>query len=83
MNRRIFRKIILGILINTVIILFSAANADNRKAKSNEDERWSLRKTWQWYKSVSPIRGCNYLPSTTVNMTEMWQTENLTLIKKA
>ena len=39
------------------------------------DLRWSEEKAWQWYADVGPIVGCNYLPRTAVNMTEMWQKE--------
>ena len=41
-----------------------------------EDARWSKEKAWNWYNKVSPIVGCNYLPRTAVNMTEMWQRES-------
>lgn len=30
---------------------------------------------WEWYQNIGPIRGCNYLPRTAVNMTEMWQAD--------
>lgn len=36
---------------------------------------WSMEKAWAWYKGLRPIRGCNYLPRTAVNDTEMWQSE--------
>lgn len=32
-------------------------------------------KAWEWYKNIGPICGCNYLPRTAVNMTEMWQAD--------
>jgi len=35
------------------------------------DARWSVDKAWQWYRKVGPISGCNYLPRTAVNSTEM------------
>jgi hypothetical protein len=38
-------------------------------------KQWSQEKAWRWYKDLGPIRGCNYLPRTAVNMTEMWQKE--------
>ncbi|MBA7696348.1 hypothetical protein ES703_104995 [subsurface metagenome] len=41
--------------------------------KERVKNRWSKEKAWQWYRKVSPLRGCNYLPRTAVNMTEMWQ----------
>jgi hypothetical protein len=34
---------------------------------------WSKEKAWEWYKQAGVIRGCNYLPRTAVNATEMWQ----------
>ena len=37
--------------------------------------RWSREKAWDWYRSIEPIRGCNYLPRSAVNSTEMWQAE--------
>ncbi len=37
--------------------------------------RWSEEKVWGWYADAGPIAGCNYLPRTAVNMTEMWQKE--------
>ena len=36
------------------------------------EARWSEEKAWTWYAEVGPIVGCNYLPRTAVNMTEMW-----------
>jgi len=37
--------------------------------------QWSTEKAWQWYENVGVIKGCNYLPRTAVNMTEMWQAD--------
>jgi hypothetical protein len=37
------------------------------------DARWPVEKAWKWYAQAGPIVGCNYLPRTAVNMTEMWQ----------
>lgn len=34
---------------------------------------WSPDRAQQWYEKIGVIKGCNYLPRTTVNMTEMWQ----------
>ena len=36
-------------------------------------EIWTREKAWDWYGNIGPIRGCNYLPRTAVNSTEMWQ----------
>lgn len=30
---------------------------------------------WEWYRKVGQIRGCNYLPRTAINSTEMWQAD--------
>ena len=35
--------------------------------------RWSAERARQWYQEVGAIKGCNYLPQSAVNMTEMWQ----------
>jgi len=37
--------------------------------------RWSAEKAWEWYGEVGPVFGCNYLPRTAVNTSEMWQEE--------
>ena len=37
--------------------------------------RWTEEDAFKWYKRIGVVRGCNYLPRTAVNMTEMWQTE--------
>ncbi|MCY2954189.1 MAG: cellulase family glycosylhydrolase [Planctomycetota bacterium] len=37
--------------------------------------QWSPQRAYAWYRSVAPIRGCNYLPRTAVNDTEMWQAD--------
>jgi len=38
-------------------------------------KRWSKEKAWEWYRKIGVIRGCNYVPSTAVNMMEWWQAE--------
>jgi len=40
------------------------------------NRRWPKKKVWQWYEQISPVVGCNFLPSTAVNSTEMWQAES-------
>ena len=37
--------------------------------------RWSSQQARAWYTNAGVIRGCNYLPATAVNMTEMWQAD--------
>jgi len=39
-------------------------------------EQWTSEKANRWYASIDPICGCNYLPRTAVNSTEMWQAES-------
>ena len=37
--------------------------------------RWTEERVGEWYREVSEIRGCNYLPRSAVNSTEMFQAE--------
>ena len=37
--------------------------------------QWPAKKAWQWYMDVGVIKGCNYLPRSATNTTEMWQAE--------
>ena len=36
-------------------------------------KKWSIERTYAWYREIGPICGCNYLPRTAINSTEMWQ----------
>ena len=36
---------------------------------------WSAESAFNWYQRTGVVRGCNYLPRTAVNITEMWQAE--------
>lgn len=47
----------------------------NVPSSSAADARWSAERAWQWYRKVGAISGCNYLPRTATNTTEMWQKE--------
>jgi hypothetical protein len=38
-----------------------------------ERDRWTEEEAWNWYREQEWPVGCNYLPSTAVNPTEMWQ----------
>lgn len=49
--------------------------ADPAALEKLRKARWSPEKAWKWYDSIGPICGCNYLPRTAVNSTEMWQKE--------
>lgn len=48
---------------------------ENAEPKAPVSGRWSAEKARSWYKKVGQIRGCNYLPRTAVNSTEMWQAD--------
>ena len=37
--------------------------------------RWTEQKAWEWQKKAGPLTGFNYVASTAVNSTEMWQKE--------
>ena len=37
---------------------------------------WTRERAWEWYERAAPIAGCNYLPRTAVNSTEMWQKDS-------
>jgi len=52
-----------------------AAKNASHSTVENRDARWPAERAWQWYADVGPICGCNYLPRTAVNSTEMWQKE--------
>ena len=51
----------------------SAGEAERLEKLRNA--RWPAEKAWNWYAGIGPICGCNYLPRTAVNTTEMWQKE--------
>ena len=36
-------------------------------------QQWTKEQALRWYESIPRIFGCNFLPSTAVNSTEMWQ----------
>ena len=48
---------------------------DPAQLRTLRDARWPEEKARTWYAEVGPIVGCNYLPRTAVNMTQMWQKE--------
>jgi len=53
----------------------AAKPMDPAELQKLRDARWPEEKAWAWYAEAGPIVGCNYLPRTAVNMTEMWQKE--------
>jgi hypothetical protein len=65
-------------IIAVTTCLLAAADGGalaGKDANSPMTAIWSKDKAWQWYRSAGVIRGCNYLPRSAVNMTEMWQRE--------
>jgi hypothetical protein len=66
------RKVIILILVS-LAVLGTQAYSEETMIKDSPRNLWSTERAWQWYWEVSPLRGCNYLPRTAVNMTEMWQ----------
>ena len=65
------------VLAFSAFIASSLAAAEPSAAASQKpsDARWSEEKAWAWYAEVGPIAGCNYLPRSAVNVTDMWQKE--------
>ncbi len=56
-------------------LILPVAPMELAELKRLRDARWPEQKAWAWYAEVGPVAGCNYLPRTAVNMTEMWQKE--------
>jgi len=50
-----------------------------RRKIMTEVHRWSAEKAWNWYQKTPCLCGFNFLPSTAVNTTEMWQAETFDL----
>ena len=48
---------------------------DFSKVSEWQSGRWTEQRVWDWYRDTGAIVGCNYLPRTAVNMTEMWQAD--------
>lgn len=65
------------LIIFSVVIVILGANAYSKEiaTKNTPKNLWGKDEAWHWYWDISPIRGCNYLPRTAVNMTEMWQAD--------
>jgi alpha-L-fucosidase len=61
--------------IDTIIALKLDGAVPKAREVSERAGPWSREKAWEWYKRVAPIAGCNFLPRTAVNSTEMWQKE--------
>jgi endo-1,4-beta-mannosidase len=73
----------LGFIAAVIIITAWAGGCKNITLENTFPERltilskrvWSPERAWQWYKSAGVIKGCNFLPSSATNTTEMWQKE--------
>ncbi len=39
-------------------------------------KRWSKQKVWDWYNKQPWLVGCNYVPSSSINLIETWQEYN-------
>lgn len=68
-------KAVLLALVTTGYSAFADEPFDFSRVDEYQAGRWSEQKAWEWYSETGPIVGCNYLPRTAVNMTEMWQKE--------
>ncbi len=63
----------LEILLLTVVVLSVGPASVQAADQGDISGRWSTERACQWYQDVGAIKGCNYLPRSAVNMTEMWQ----------
>ncbi len=60
-------------------IVLAGCRANDERWKDADPERpWPVERAWAWYEEVGAIRGCNYLPRSATNTTEMWQAETFT-----
>jgi Glycosyl hydrolases family 2, TIM barrel domain len=59
-------------IIITIIIFSSICSI---QAQDLINKKWTSQEAWNWYEKLSPFKGFNYLPSTAVNSTEMWQAQ--------
>jgi hypothetical protein len=58
----------IGLVLDPEAAPIRRANVEQVRAS-----RWPAEKAREWYARVGPLCGCNYLPRTAVNTTEMWQ----------
>jgi len=49
------------------------ANVRPRVDAADHGGRWGKRRIWDWYNSIGPQKGFNYVPRYAVNTIEMWQ----------
>lgn len=67
-----FTKFISSLFSALFIITSKTAYKPERQPFS---ETWSIEKAQAWYSKQGWLIGCNYIPSTSVNVLEMWQNE--------
>jgi len=73
--KRLTRRTLLARSARAALAGPVVAGAQALGAHGADQARWPPEKAWKWYRQIGPIRGCNYLPRTAVNTTEMWQSE--------
>ena len=62
--------------INSILIfIFLVFTISNLGAQKQPGNKWTTEQAWEWYKKTGPLKGFNYLPSTAINSTEMWQAQ--------
>jgi hypothetical protein len=49
--------------------------SQNRRNLMSQLGRWNAEKAWNWYRKTLWLCGFNYIPSTAINTTEMWQAD--------
>lgn len=47
--------------------------------QTNDRQRWMAERAWNWYRTQPWLCGFNYVPSTAINTTEMWQGDTFDL----
>ncbi len=62
-------------LAKTIMVLSLLLAPVVAEAKKPAIGRWSVEKANKWYEQIGVLKGCNYLPRTATNTTEMWQKE--------
>jgi endo-1,4-beta-mannosidase len=55
-------------LITLCLLLISCAGQEE-----TSHDIWPEEKAFAWYEAIGPIKGFNYVPSTAINSTDMWQ----------
>jgi hypothetical protein len=63
------------LLAGFVAVPHVGAQETTCRSEKTSQGPWGVAKAWKWYEGIGPLRGCNYLPRTAVNATEMWQSE--------